>query len=129
MTYEDGSLARACTGMDIEPTTHCPVYWAINPTALRYAPSVGTPCGLLTLNLRSHWSNPREESKNKSMVVDHALVFGSPARACTGMDIEPTTPCNNPTDFVALRQLRKFALSASAEGQTLWSAALRAAIC
>ena len=87
------------------------------------------PCGLLTLNLRSHWSNPREESINKSMVVDQALVFGSPARACTGMDIEPTTPCNNPTDFVALRQLRKFALSASSEGQTLRSAALRAAIC
>ena len=41
--------------------------------------------------------------------------------------LEPTTPCNNPTDSALLRQLRKFALSAGSEGQTLRSAALRAA--
>ena len=61
----------------------------------------------------------------KSQLVDHheLKVLAPP------VGLEPTTPCNNPTDSATLRQLRKFALSASSEGQTLRSAALRAAIC
>ena len=70
-----------------------------------------------------------KDQNEKGHALRDLFRFGSPARACTGMDIEPTTPCNNPTVSASLRQLRKFALSASSEEQTLRSAALRAAAC
>ena len=38
--------------------------------------------GLMAPNLRSHWSDSRGRNKNKSMVYDHALVFGFIVQKC-----------------------------------------------
>ena len=65
------SPARACTGMDIEPTTPCPACRAINPSALRYAPdSWDVPTGCYLLSIRSRCSNSIEKIKTKK---GHAL--------------------------------------------------------
>lgn len=44
-----------------------------------------------------------KDQNEKGHALRDLFRFGSPARACTGMDIEPMTPCNNPPASATLR--------------------------
>ena len=105
-------------------TTPCPVCRANYPTDSAMLRQMGRPSGCYLLSIGSRCSNSIEKSKTEK--ATRCVTFSVLAPP---VGLEPTTPCNNPTDSALLRQLRKFALSASSEGQTLRSAALRAAAC
>ena len=113
---------RKAPPVGLEPTTPCPASRANNSTDFVSLRQLGRPAGCGLLSIRSRCSNSIEKSKTEK--ATRCVTFSVLAPP---VGLEPTTPCNNPTDFAMLRQLRKFTLSAGSEGQTLRSAALRAA--
>ena len=77
-------LARACTGMDIEPTTPCPASRANHPPASATLRTGGTPCGLLTVKYKEPlFEFKRRKAKNERHASRTSHFFGSPCWART----------------------------------------------